>query len=549
MPPRRSLVAVLSLLAVLPACRSSMPRAGGDGYEDLGPLHRAISTRSSEAQKWFDRGLAQGFGFNHAEAIACFRRALEHDPECAMAYWGIAFASGPHINNPGMDESASREAIQATREAVSLLAHATPVERDLIRALEKRYAWPPPADRKPLDASFAEAMREVRRAHPEDADVAALFAESLMDLRPWDLWTAEGKPQPETPEILETLEAALALDPNHPLGLHLTIHALEASPNPERALPAADRLRHRLPGVGHLVHMPSHIDVLVGRYDEAVAANRRAVAADERFVARAGRGGFFTLYRAHNYHMLVYAAMFAGRSAEALAAARRLVEEIPEKDVEAIPDFLEAFLPTPLHVLVRFGRWEEILKEPPPPPGRPVVVAFRAYARALALSTLGRVEAARAEFREFERASEAVPESRTHGNNSVRDLLAIARPMLEGEIEYRAGRHDRAFELLRDAVARDDALRYDEPWGWMQPARHSLGALLLEQGRHEEAEKVYRADLARHPENGWSLHGLAECLRALGRAPEAADVEARLAKAWANADVEIYASCFCRQRA
>ncbi|MGH7149308.1 MAG: tetratricopeptide repeat protein, partial [Planctomycetota bacterium] len=387
------------------------------------------------------------------------------------------------------------------------------------------------------------------RRHPGDPDVGALFAESLMDLRPWDLWTLEGEPRPEVPEILATLEAVLKIAPDHPQALHLTIHALEPSPHPERAFAAADRLRHRLPGIGHLVHMPSHIDVLLGRYEEAVEANRRALAADRVHVARVGRKGFFTMYRAHNYHMLVYAAMFEGRSREALAAARELVAEMPGGVVREMPDVLEAYLAVPLHVLVRFGRWEEILREPPPARDLRALAAFRLYARTLAFSSLGRLAEAEESLRDFEQAAAEVPESRAAGNNGVRALLEVAKAMLEGELEYRRGGPDRAFERLREAVKLDDALRYDEPRGWMQPPRHALGALLLERGRAEEAEAVYRRDLERHPDNGWSLHGLAECQRRLGRNEEAEKTAGRLRTAWARADVEIYGSCFCRRRA
>src|SRR5262245_44370114 len=287
-PMRQQPVALL-LLGALAGCRSAGPAPASDAYPEPGPFHRAVSTRSPEAQKWFDRGLAFLYGFNHAEAIACFERAAAADPDGPMPYWGIAFASGPHINYPTMDEAASMEAWEATPRALARRGRASPVEQDLIDALGKRYVWPPPADRKEVDAAFAGAMREAWRRHPEDPDVGALFAEALMDTRPWDLWSPEGEPRPETPEVLSTLEAVLRIDPDHPQALHLTIHALEASPHPERALAAADRLRHRLPGIGHLVHMPSHIDVLVGHYEEAVEANRRALAADRVHVARVGR--------------------------------------------------------------------------------------------------------------------------------------------------------------------------------------------------------------------------------------------------------------------
>ncbi len=533
---------ILLLAGALLGCKGAPPADPAD----LGSFHRRVTTASPAAQAAFDRGLVGVFGFDHETAIEAFRQASASDPACAMACWGIALAAGPHINNPAMDEAQAKTAAENIEKAKALLGSATPVEIALIEALARRYAWPPPPSRASLDADYAAAMREVYRDNPRDPDVGALFAESLMDLRPWDLWTPEGKAQPGTAEILSVLNSVLTLAPHHPGANHYLIHSLEASPYPERALEAADRLRPMRNGTSHLVHMPGHIDLRMGRYADAEACNERAVELD-RVMAAAGRGqGFYTMYRAHNLHFLAYAAMFQGRGAVAIRAAREVTAIMPAALVDAYADYLEGFLAAPYHVLVRFGRWEEILAEPEPGPNRPATTAFRHYARGVAFATLGRLEEALAEQEAFLKTRGAVPESATIGNNTTRVVLDIAQGMLAGELAYRQGRADEAFAVLREGVKREEALRYDEPWGWMQPVRHALGALLLEQGRAEEALLVYTADLARHPANSWALHGLAECLRTLGREEEAAAADQRFQEAWKRADVTPPGSCFCR---
>lgn len=537
----------LTLAALLGGCASTGSRSDQPwSQEELGHFHRTVTTDSAEAQRWFDQGLVLCYGFDHEVATAAFQRAAELDPRCAMAYWGIAFAAGPNINNPGMDEARSRAAHEAAQKALSLSEGASPVERDLIAAVAKRYAWPEPEDRKALDVAFADAMREAARKHPDDLDVATLFAESLMDLRPWDLWTPEGEMRPETPEVLDTLARVLERDPRHPGALHYTVHAWEASPTPERALPAANTLRDRVPGSSHLVHMPGHIDLRLGRYPEAMLANQRAIEADKVRVERVGAGGFYTMYRAHNYHFLMWAAMFDGQSEIALRAGRETVEQIPLDVVRELPQFIEGFLAAPYHALVRFGRWNEILREPEPSADLPGTRAFWRYARGVAYASLGDTDASAREVVAFERALEAVPEDYLIGNNTTRAVLAVAREVLHGEHEYRLGHHDLAFQHLREAAKLDDALHYDEPWGWLQPARHALGALLLEQGHVDEAAEVYRDDLKRFPNNGWSLHGLAECQRRQGRTAEARATDAKFREAWKRSDIPLRASCFCR---
>lgn len=364
-----------------------------------------------------------------------------------------------------------------------------------------------------------------------------------MDLRPWDLWTLSGAAQPGTEEIVATLEKAISLVPDHPGACHFFVHTMEASSDPARALSAANRLRNRIPGAGHLVHMPSHIDIRVGRYADAILANQKAITADSAWISK---GGFYTLYRAHNFHFLAYAAMFDGQQALALNAARDLTRLIPLTTVRQFPDFLESFFAVPLHVMVRFGMWKEILAEPKPPEDLFVTTAFWHYARTVAFASLKRVKDATAELRALKTSFDAVPKSRNVGKNLARTVLEIGMSIAEGELEYRRGNHARAFELLREAVKRDDALRYSEPWSWMMPVRHSLGALLLEQGHLKEAEAVYREDLRLHPGNGWALNGLAECLHRSGHHAEASHVDSLFAVAWARSDVKIVASCFCR---
>ncbi len=540
--------ALLTLFA-LAGCASLSGRDAVPVHYDIGAVGRVVSTDSAEAQQWFDRGLALTFGFNHEEAIACYERAAALDPKFAMAHWGKAYALGTNYNSPAMSEEASRAAYKTLQHALVLAASASPVERDLILALRARYTWPAPADRAPLELAYADAMRKVHATYPDDADVTALTAEALMQLRPWKLWSADGTPAPEQPEIRRVLEAGLARWPDHPALCHLYIHAMEASPEVEKAVPVARRLETLTPGLGHLVHMPSHIYTWTGRYEDVIRVNLAAVEADRAYVAHAGRHNVFTLYRVHNLHFIAYGGMFEGRRELALSAAREIATEIPPELHAQMADLTDVFVATPYHVMVRFGLWEEILAEPAPAAAE--LLATKAvwhYARGIALASLGRTAEAAAEQALFRTAKAAVPASRLLFQNQVSSVLEVAEHVLAGELEYRLGNHERAFELLRQAVELDDRLNYDEPWGWMEPARHALGALLVDQGRHAEALAVYERDLERYPGNGWALFGLAECLEGLGREREATEARARFERAWARADTEIPGSCFCRVR-
>ncbi len=545
------------------------------GY-DLGTYSRPITTESRDAQVWFDRGLAWTYGYNHEEAIVCYRRATEADPRCAMAWWGIAYALGPNYNKAWEafdEEDASRSldlACDALARAQAVAHDATDTERALIRALARRYpSRVPAADMESWNDAYADAMRAVYEEHAEDPDVEALFAEAIMNRTPWALWdlgtgsVAEGA---DTAEAIEVLEEAMRrrddMGAAPHLGLlHMYIHLMEMSPHPERALAAGDRLRDLVPDAGHLVHMPTHIDVLCGDYRAVVETNQAGTRADRKFLAQEGAVNFYSLYRCHNYHFTVYGAMFLGQLRPALDAAEELESTLSEEllTVSSPPmaDWLEGFVPMKQHVLIRFGRWREIVAEPLPrdPELYCVTNATMRYAKAVAYSVLGDIAAAQAQAVAFEAAVETIPDSRYVFNNRCIDVLAIAREMMHGEIEYRRGRFDIAFERLRVAVELDDNLPYDEPWGWMQPTRHALAALLLEQDRVEEAAAVYRADLGyddslsracQHPDNVWSLHGYHECLHRLGRGAEARMVKQRLDLAMARADVPITASCYCR---
>jgi tetratricopeptide (TPR) repeat protein len=513
-------------------------------FEGLGGLSRKVNTASPEAQRYFDQGLSFLYAFNHDEAIRSFRRAGELDPKCGMAFWGIAVANGPHINNPAVPENRAKAAWEALTQAKALAAAASPVERALIEALASRYAWPQPEDRKPLEQAYADAMRAAWKAFPEDADVGALFAESLADLRPWDLWTPDGKPQPGTEELLATLESVLALDPKHPLANHLMIHALEASPRPEKADPAADALRDRQPGLGHMVHMPSHIDVRRGRWQQAIDANAKAIEADRRYTARSPSQGFYRLYMAHNHHMLTYGAMMTGQSALALKTIRQMVADIPLEFFRANP-FADGFMAMPLEVLMRFGRWDEILAEPAFPDFVPISRSLQHYARAVAHAAKGDVPAARKEQAAFLEARARVPKEAFFGNNSGSDVLDVAEHLMRGEILYRSGKVDEGIAALREAVVREDKLRYDEPPDWIQPVRHALGAALLQAGRFAEAETVFREDLAKLPGNGWGLYGLHRAQQLQKKPAEAAATEKHFDAVWRQADLKIKSPCLC----
>lgn len=550
-------------------------------YYDVDVCGREVTTASPEAQLWFDRGLTWCYAYFHDEAVACFRKALAADPRCAMAFWGVAYAIGPNYNLPWdlQDETMRRDALaaafDATQEALALADGATPAERRLIEALSARYPQREPAALEVTHAwndAFADRMRAVHQAHPGDLDLRAVFAEAIMNRTPWLMWDqATGAPAAGagTLEAQAVLEAALDDDPaamRHPGILHLYVHLMEMSPFPEKALKAGDALRELVPDAGHLIHMPTHIDVQCGNYRDVWHWNRRATEVDRKALDRAGVYTIYTGYRIHNYHFAVYGGMFLGQFAPAWTAARELVEVTPE-DFLRVPsppfaDYFESYMSVWVHVLIRFGRWRQIIAEPLPedPVLYANLVATLLYAKGIAHAARGEVAEAEAVRSEFLAARDRVTETRLMHNVRCRDQLAIAEAMLDGEIAYRKGDFDLGFARLRDAVALEDALPYDEPWGWMQPTRHALGALLLEQDRVDEAEAVYREDLGLggtlsraqvHPDNVWSLRGLNDCLsaRGAGGTIDGRLIAQRLALAESRADRRVGASCFCARAA
>jgi tetratricopeptide (TPR) repeat protein len=546
-------------------------------YFDLGPYGRKITTSSPEAQLWFDRGLNWLFGFNHGEAIKCFQKAIGHDPECAMAHWGVSYASGPnynlpwHLYDPHGRQMALAAAFDAMQGALAHAGKASPVEQVLIRALPARYPQREALeDMAPWDKAYTRQMRQAFEAYPDDLEVRAVFAEAIMNETPWKMWdlqsgkAAEGAGTEECRAVLERAFSTIPASWSHPGLLHLYVHLMEMSPFPQLALRAGDRLREIVPESGHLIHMPTHLDVLCGQYHDVLVYNQKALAADRKFLAYSDDPGVYLIYVIHNFHFAIYGAMFLGQYAPAIAAAEELIATVPEAvlRVQSPPmaDFLEGYLTMKQHVLVRFGKWREIIAQKLPE-DRDLYcsnVAMMHYAKAVAHSALGNIAEAEAEKALFMAAKDRVPETRRVHNNTVVDLLGIAEEMLNGELEYRKGNFDAGFAHLRRSVELDDALPYDEPWGWIQPTRHALGALLLEQGRVGEAEAVYRSDLGldgrlsracQHPDNLWSLHGLHECLVRRGEKAEAPLIKQRLDLALARAEIPIKASCFCRRMA
>jgi tetratricopeptide (TPR) repeat protein len=513
-------------------------------FSGLGDHHRRITTSSPEAQIWFDQGLAFLSAFNHDEARRSFQHAADLDPDCAMAWWGVAISNGPHINFPEVVPDQASAARAALTHAMATTAHASPLERELISALDLRYVSPPPADRRALDEAYAQAMRVVWQRHQDDADVGCWFAEALMDLRPWDLWSHDGQPRPETPEVLATLESAMHLDPRNPLANHLYIHAVEGSPDPGRGTKAADTLLGLCPALGHLVHMPSHIYVLTGRWTDAIASNTKAIAADAAYRQRVPQQDFYRIYMAHNRHMLAFAAMMRGQSQLAIANLRAMVAEIPMGWLRMNAIGADGFYAMPYEALVRFGRWDELLAEPEPADWLPMSRALYHAARGTAYVAKAQLDEARREQQAFAAARDSVPQEETFGDNMPGDVLAVAGTMLDGEIRLREDREAGIAEL-REALGKEEALKYSEPPAWLVMTRHTLGAALLDAGKPAEAEQIYREDLKTWPGNGWGLYGLATSLKAEGKSELAEPIMAEFTKTWTDADVQISSSCLC----
>lgn len=508
-------------------------------YDNLGKHHYTITTAVPLAQRYFDQGLRLYYAFNHQEAIRAFTEAARLDPTCAMCYWGIALAYGPNINAP-MDAAAGRAAHDAIQQAIEREAEASAHERALIRALATRYVAEPTEDRVRLDAAYASAMGEVARRFADDPEASTLYAESLMDLSPWNYWSPDGKPRKDTPEMLARLEKVLAAHPDHPGANHFYIHAVEAV-EPERAVAAAERLAGLMPGAGHLVHMPGHIYIRVGRYEDAIKANEHAVHADETYIQdqNPAAGVYVLGYYPHNHDFLAFAASMIGRSAQAIAAAEKIASLTPQALLrESGMTFMQHHQTRHLQMKVRFARWDDILNAAAPAEDLPHARAMWHYARGRALAAKGDVKAAAAELVHVRAAAnnpELMPQRLEFNTSGA--ILAIAAEVLAGHIAASQGDMSRAIGHLREAARLEDGLVYGEPPEWTVPVRHDLGRVLLKAGRAAEAEQVAREDLKRFPDNGWSLQNLAEALQQQHRNAEADDVIERFRNVWKSADV------------
>ena len=548
-------------------------------YFDLGVHSWPVTTVSPETQRWFDQGLNWCFSFNREEGVKCFRKALETDPDCAMAYWGIAYGSGPFYNLTWRElgekeiSATTRLCFDSIAAARQRAAGATELERHLIEALSARFQQPQGVSIAEFDRwedDYAAAMRRLHYSHPYDHDVTALLVETLLTRTPrrlWDLKTGRPAANSDVLEAIALCEASIAARDKaghlqHPSIVHLHIHAMEMSTQPERALPAADALATLCPDGGHMNHMPGHIYVLVGDYERARGASIRAIAANDLYLDYAGTLNYYTVACSHDLHLMIHSCMFLGHYGDAIAAADKLCAMITP-DLLTAPDrpkftmSLEGYYSVRAHVLVRFGRWQDIMDLPVP--GDPdiyrVTTAMYHYARCIAAATLRQFTLADQERVLFRKSLARIPEQRRFFNNHARDVLAVGEAMLEGELAYHKGDYAEAFAHLRESVRLDDNLNYIEPWAWMHPPRHALAALLMEQGHFEEAEQIYRDDLglsdriqrcAQHPDNVWALHGIVECLTQRGETTERAVLAEKLAKAQRLTDIAITSSCLCR---
>lgn len=514
-------------------------------FSNLGKHHFPITTNSELAQKYFDQGIILAYGFNHEEAFRSFGEAARLDSNCAMAYWGMAIVLGPNINLP-MDKASVPNAYQAIQKAITHLDNVTEREQDWIKALSKRYTSNALDDRKSLDSAYSDAMRELTKKYPDDLDAATMFAESIMDLHPWDYWMKDGTSQPWTPELLSTFESVLKRKSDHMGANHLYIHAVEASKNPGRGIASADRLRFLVPGAGHLVHMPAHIYIRTGRYHEGSLANKRAVKSDEEYINQCNQQGFYPLsYYPHNYHFLWATATLEGDSKTAIDAALKTSAKPPDSLMDACGyQTLQHFAVIPLYAYVTFGKWDEILNYSSPKKERPYPLGVWHYARGMAFTGKNDFINAQKELDELDklRDNKDVDDLDIWGINSAGSLLKIAYEVLAGEISAKMKKYSLAISHLKEAVKLEDKLRYDEPPTWFYPTRHNLGGILLEAEKYAEAEKIFKEDLKEIPENGWALYGLYESLLKQNRSSEAAEIEKRFKEAWKYSDVDLKSS-------
>ena len=519
---------------------------GAQLFEGLGTFHRSVSTNSPEAQRYFDQGMRFIWAFNHDEATRSFAKATQIDPNCALCYWGVALTLGPNYNMPMMAEARARVGWEALGKARAKGVKSTPVERALISALAARFAGPAPLDpanSAPRLTAYVAAMRAVAKRFPRDNDVQTLFAEALMNTNPWKLWNADGSPGPGTPEIVATLKKVLAADPSHPGANHYLIHAVEASKNPEVALPSAEALKAMMPGAGHLVHMPSHIMQRVGRYEEAAQANRLGAAADLAYLKKTAPPDYYPMYLVHNYQFLAFAAAMEGRSAEAISATRSARLAMPDSMLQAMQG-LDWSIGYVYDALIRFGQWDEMLREVAPDPRLAGLTISFHQARATALAATGRTIEAERELATSQALISSVAADAAQGMNTAQSVYEIGQRRAAARLAAAKGNFNAAIPLLQQASVLEDKLAYNEPEDVFFPARHLLGAMLLDAGRAIEAEAVFREDLKRHPKNGWALTGLKAALTAQGREKEVGSVNLQLHDAWANADREIVRAAF-----
>ena len=532
-------IAFILLLALAACSRQPEPPDTASTvplFDDLGTHHRAVSTKNELAQKYFDQGLRLTYGFNHDEAERAFREAARLDPSLAMAWWGVANALGPNINLP-LDEARNKRALDAVAKAKALIANAGESERAYINAIAVRYSADPAAKRIDLDRAYARAMGEVYKRFPNDADAGALYAEALMDLKPWQLWTPEGEPREETLEILQVLEGVLKMNPVHPGANHYYIHAVEASREPQKAADSAERLRTLVPGAGHLVHMPAHIDMRTGNYTGAVEANANGVKADEAYFARTKAAGVYPMiYYSHNFTFLSTAASMIGRTRQAMdTAAKAVAIAAPMAGHDAMAEYV---LPWTFYTMTRNARWDDMLAAPRPADSTPSTVALWHYGRGVASIGKGDVAGAKKSRDEFAKARAGVPRDLMLNFNRAEDLLAIANFVLDARIARAGGDHNGAIAQWQKAIAIQDRLVYDEPPAWYYPVRESLGAEYLLLKRYADAEKTFRRDLEINPNNPRSLFGLAEALKGQGKA-DAEETRRRFEEAWKGAELEL----------
>jgi len=556
-------MAVVSMLCAGPVDAQSPPPGGHVHYaepaaqqasptgalaprlQNLGPHTFPVSTRNRQVQPFMNQGLNLAYAFNHAEARRAFREAARLDPNLAMAYWGQALVLGPNINAL-MEPNEEPQAYEQVQKAMSLRSRASAREQAFIEALAQRYSGTA-SDRKPRDKAYSDAMRTVYTRYPQDLDAAMLYVESVMDLRPWGYWQRDGTPHEGTAEIVAITERVMARNPRHPAALHMYIHLMEGTGMPEKAERASDALLTLMPAAGHMVHMPGHIYQRVGRYADAMRANELAIAADEDYITQCRAQGLYPMaYYPHNIHFLWFAATFDGQSRVAIESSRTLAAKIDDETLKTAP-LLAGFRMVPYFALTRFGRWDEMLKEPEPPAYSPILGAVWHYARGLALVATGRTDAATAELARLrELLGDESMKQPLFSPNLAGAVLAPAPDVLEGEIAAARGDFANAITHLERAVRLEDSLVYTEPAEFHYPPRHALGAILLEAGRPAEAETVYWEDLRRNKENGWALFGLVQALRAQQKTDDATLIEARLSTAWSRADVTLTASRFGR---